>query len=77
MNANEYEQKVYKVLKVVLKIPDATVQIVANICGIELKELCDILVYIDDKKEFSEEAYIPDWDWMDNYMMSLPYNDRI
>lgn len=34
-------------------------------------------IVFDDKKEFSEKGYIPDWDWMDNYMKSLPYSDRI
>ena len=32
---------------------------------------------IDETKEFSDEGYIPDWEWMDNYMKSLPYGDRI
>lgn len=34
-------------------------------------------VVIDDTKEFSDEGYIPDWEWMDSYMKSLPYSDRI
>ncbi len=34
------------------------------------------IVY-DETHEFSDEGYIPDWDWMDNYMKSLPYSDRI
>ncbi len=34
-------------------------------------------IVIDDTKEFSDEGYIPDWEWMDNYMKSLPYSDRI
>lgn len=34
-------------------------------------------IIFDDKHEFSDEGYIPDWDWMDNYMKSLPYGDRI
>ncbi len=34
-------------------------------------------IVFDETKEFSEEGYIPDWKWMDNYMKSLPYSDRI
>lgn len=34
-------------------------------------------IVIDTTHEFSDEGYIPDWDWMDNYMKSLPYSDRI
>lgn len=32
---------------------------------------------IDDRREFSDEGYIPDWDWMEQYIKSLPYSDRI
>ena len=32
---------------------------------------------IDEAHEFSDEGYIPDWEWMENYMKSLPYSDRI
>lgn len=34
-------------------------------------------IVFDETKEFSEEGYIPDWNWMDKYMKSLPYSDRI
>lgn len=34
------------------------------------------IVY-DETHEFSDEGYIFDWDWMDKYMKSLPYSDRI
>ncbi len=34
-------------------------------------------IVLDDTHEFSDEGYIPDWDWMDSYMKSLPYSDRI
>lgn len=33
--------------------------------------------FIDDTKEFSDEGYIPDWQFMENYIKSLPYGDRI
>lgn len=32
---------------------------------------------VDDTHEFSDEGFIPDWDWMENYMRSLPFGDRI
>lgn len=31
----------------------------------------------DETHEFSDEGYIPDWGWMDRYMKSLPYSDKI
>ena len=34
-------------------------------------------IVIDDKHKFSDEGYIPDWEWIENYMKSLPYSDRI
>lgn len=34
------------------------------------------IVY-DETREFSDDGYIPDWEWMDSYMRSLPYSDRI
>ena len=33
--------------------------------------------FIDSDKEFSDDGFVPDWEWMDNYMKSLPYSDRI
>lgn len=32
---------------------------------------------IDPKKTFHDDGYIPDWQFMENYMRSLPYGDRI
>ena len=34
------------------------------------------IVY-DNSHEFSDDGYIPDWEWMDNYMKTLPYSDRV
>lgn len=34
-------------------------------------------IVIDETKEFSDEGFVPDWKWMDKYMKSLPYSDRI
>ncbi len=45
---------------------------------IKLPIKCDAngVVY-DETHEFSDNGYIPDWEWMDDYMKSLPYSDRI
>ena len=34
-------------------------------------------IVIDPKHEFSPYGYIPDWEFMDQYMNSLPFSDRI
>lgn len=33
--------------------------------------------YIDSKFYYSDEGYIPDWKFMEEYIKSLPYSDRI
>lgn len=32
---------------------------------------------IDVKKEFSSEGYVPDWEYMENFIKKLPYGDRL
>lgn len=32
---------------------------------------------LDKTLKFSDKGYIPDWDFMENYIKSLPYGDRI
>ncbi len=34
-------------------------------------------IVLDETHEFSDDGYIPNWEWMDKYMKSLPYSDRI
>ncbi len=34
-------------------------------------------VIIDDKHEFSDDGYVPDWQWMEHYIKTLPFSDRI
>ncbi len=41
-----------------------------------VKHNADGIVF-DKTYEFSDDGYIPDWEWMDSYMRSLPYSDRI
>lgn len=37
----------------------------------------DGMPYIDETYEYSENGYVPDWKFMENYIKSLPYGDRI
>ena len=32
---------------------------------------------IDSSHKYSDEGYIPDWEFMENYIKSLPYGDRL
>ena len=32
---------------------------------------------IDESYMFSDEGYIPDWEWMENYIKTLPYSDKL
>ena len=32
---------------------------------------------IDESKRYSEQGYLPDWTWMEKYIRSLPYGDRL
>lgn len=32
---------------------------------------------IDEEKKYSEDGYIPDWRFMEDYIKSLPYSDKI
>lgn len=32
---------------------------------------------IDEKFRYSNEGYVPDWQFMENYMKALPYGDRL
>lgn len=32
---------------------------------------------IDDSNKYSKEGYLPDWTFMENYIKSLPYGDRL
>lgn len=33
--------------------------------------------FLDTSKKYSKEGYVPDWEFMENYIKSLPYGDRI
>lgn len=49
--------------EVVIKLP-----IQRNISGLPV---------IDISKKYSKEGYLPDWTFMENYIKSLPYGDRL
>ena len=34
-------------------------------------------ILIDETHSYSDEGYAPDWQFMENYIKSLPYGDRI
>lgn len=34
-------------------------------------------IIIDETHQFSKLGYIPDWEWMENYIKSLPYSDLL
>lgn len=34
-------------------------------------------VYIDKNKKFSSNGYVPDWHFMEQYIKSLPYSDKL
>ena len=42
-----------------------------------IRKNADNTPFIDKEYKYSSEGYIPDWKWMDNYIKSLPYSDRI
>lgn len=45
---------------------------------IKLPVLMDGNDYVFDKnKKYSDKGYVPDWKFMENYIKSLPYGDRI
>lgn len=37
----------------------------------------DGTIFIDNKHTYSEEGYVPDWQWMERYIKTLPYGDRL
>ena len=37
----------------------------------------DGTIYIDENHTFSEKGYVPDWQFMEDYIKVLPYGDRL
>ena len=34
-------------------------------------------IFIDEKHHFSDDGYVPDWQFMEDYIKALPYGDRL
>jgi len=34
-------------------------------------------IFVDSSCKYSDNGYVPDWDFMENYIKSLPYGDRL
>ena len=48
-----------------------------TIIKLPVKHNADGTIFIDDEHTYSEEGYVPDWQFMEDYIKSLPYGDRI
>ena len=42
-----------------------------------IKHNVDGTPFIEETHKYSEEGYVPDWRFMENYIKALPYGDRI
>ena len=45
-----------------------------TIISLPIRHNADGTPYIDDTCKYSDEGYIPDWDWMEKYIKSLHYH---
>lgn len=48
-----------------------------EIIKLPIKHNVDGTPFIDESNKYSEEGYVPDWQFMEDYIKSLPYGDRI
>lgn len=48
-----------------------------TIIKLPIQHNADGTPYIDLNHTYSDEGYVPDWEFMENYIKSLPYGDRI
>ena len=48
-----------------------------TIIKLHVKYNRDGTIFIEDKCRYSKEGYVPDWEFMENYIKSLPYGDRL
>lgn len=49
----------------------------SDIIKLPIKRDSDGKPVIDDNRTYSDSGYIPDWQYMEDYINSLPYSDRI
>lgn len=48
-----------------------------EVIKLPIKHNTDGTPYIDPDCTYSEEGYVPDWQFMEDYIRSLPYGDRL
>lgn len=48
-----------------------------TVIKLPVKHNADRTIFIDDEHTYSEEGYVPDWQFMEDYIKSLPYGDRL
>lgn len=48
-----------------------------SVIKLPVKHNADGTIFIDDEHTYSEEGYVPDWQFMEDYIKSLPYGDRL
>lgn len=48
-----------------------------SVIKLPVQHNADGTIFIDKKHTYSEEGYVPDWQFMEDYIKSLPYGDRI
>lgn len=48
-----------------------------EIIKLPIKHNPDGTPFVDDTHTYSEEGYVPDWQWMEEYVKTLPYGDRL
>lgn len=48
-----------------------------SVIKLPVKHNPDGSVFIDTKHTYSENGYVPDWQFMEDYIKSLPYGDRL
>jgi hypothetical protein len=48
-----------------------------EIIKLPIKRNPDKTPFVDDDCTYSDEGYVPDWEFMEEYIKSLPYSDRI
>ena len=74
-----FESKYGTKLRLTKDIPAITVgvEIKETILRLPIQHNSDGTPVIDDTYKYSEKGYVPDWKFMEDYIKSLPYGDRL
>lgn len=48
-----------------------------SLIKLPIRHNADGTPFIDDEHVYSDEGFVPDWEWMENYIKILPYGDRL